>query len=241
MQFALVDGSGGAATSTGQAMDPATLAKIAAACVVYLNRDVASQYGGAYRVRSSDGSDLQPGEIVFALLAELPNAPDAIAYHDVDGNGLPVLFDAISLSATLTGSGNSVAVAISHELAETAGDEGCDLWADSGSGEFAHELCDAVESDSYMIDQTGVWVSDFVTRAFWVPKHAGPYSFMASMGKSHGPGAPMATAAGGYQLVRSSGTGETQVTAMLPGPRFAARAKKRAHWGSRAWRRGVRV
>lgn len=143
MRFVLLDESAGAKTSNGESMTPEVLANIAAACTVQLNRDFSTEWGGNYEVRAGSGAgDIQPGEIVFALLPTLSGAPGAIAYHDSDGNGVPVLFDAITLSTSIVGPGNSVSVAISHELCETAGDEGCNDWCDDGTGNsFAKEMC----------------------------------------------------------------------------------------------------
>ena len=233
VQFVLIDESGGAPTSFGAFMTPSVLAAIAAACQVQLNRDVAAHWGGSYRVRAAtSGADILPGEIVFALLASLPDAPGAIAYHDVDGLGVPVIFDAVSLSDTLTGAGNSVSVAISHELCETAGDAGCNVWADAGGTEYARELCDAVEAQSYLIDATGVSVSNFVTPAFFVPNHLGPFDFMSTVGANgSAPTSPFNTTSGGYQIIRTGAGDPSQVTA----------ASVRRAWrdGSRRSRRGV--
>lgn len=215
MDFVLINEAAGATTTTGAAMSPSILAAIAAATQVQLNRDVAAHWGGAYRVRAaSSGADIMPGEIVFALLAALPNAPNAIAYHDVDGVGVPVIFDGVTLSDTLTGAGNSVSVAISHELCETAGDAGCNVWADANGTEYAREVCDAVEAQNYVIDDTGVSVSNFVIPAFFVPNHVGPFDFMSTVGPNpNAPTAPFNTAAGGYQITRDSGKNEGQATA----------------------------
>jgi hypothetical protein len=233
MMVVLIDETNGATTADGSALSPGVLQQIASASTIQLNRDVAGYYGipGA-QVRVGTGADTQPGEIVFALMASLPNAPGAIAYHDVNGHGVPVIFDGLSLSDTLIGSGNSVSIAVTHELCETAGDEGCNVWADDGAGsEWAHELCDAVESSSYSIDVGGgavVFVSNFVLPAFWIPNHVGPYDYLKLAT------APFATS-GGYQITRLSGTGETQVQGTVK------RAEKRKHWSSRTYRRGARV
>ena len=248
MRFVLIDETGGVGTSQGAAMTPEVLAQIAAAATVYLNRDVSAWWGGNFSVRAGAGAgDIQPGEIVFAILPTLPNAPGAIAYHDSEGNGVPVAFDGITLSDTLVGPGNSVSVAVTHELAETAGDAGCNVWADGNDGsEYAHELCDAVEAQTYEID--GVSVSNFLLPAFFVSGAPGPYDFMSAglVPGAVGPAKPFATAAGGYQIVRSAGTGEHQVTAaVLPSTldassRFMRRTAKRARPESRQSRRGLR-
>jgi hypothetical protein len=259
MRFALVDGTGGATTTLGMAVTTAVLEDIANACTVQLNRDVSAEWGGNYEVRAAVGAgDIQPGEIVFALLPSLPDAPGAIAYHDVNGVGVPVIYDAITLSDSLTGSGNSLSVAVSHELCETAGDESVNAWRDDGAGsEWAQELCDAVEAQSYLIGD--VAVSNFLLKAFFTPNHVGPYDYMSSAGLpgAVGPTGPFATPSGGnYQIVRSSGAGEHQVqarhtdfsptvtvsvTVPFAHTRADKRLAKRRHPSSRTYRRGVRL
>lgn len=234
MLVALIDETQGATTGDGSKLTPEVLQHIAAACTIQLNRDVAVQYGlpAGAQVRVSDGSDIQPGEMAFAILPSLPSAPGAIAYHDVNGQGVPVGFDAITLSDTLTGAGNSLSVAISHECCETAGDAGCNLWADDFAGsEYAHELCDAVEGFSYPIDVGGgvlVYVSNFVLSAFFIASASGPFDQLGKLT------APFQTL-NGYQIKRASGTGETQVHGTV------TRAEKRRHPQSRTYRRGARV
>jgi hypothetical protein len=204
----------------------------AAACQLQLTRDVAPVYGGTYAVRA--GADIQAGEMVFAIVDSLPDAPGAIAYHDVTGADVPVAYLALSTCNTL----NDVSSAISHELCETAGDSACDLWADDGQGhEWARELCDAVESNFYLVN--GFAVSDFLLPGFFAPSDPGPYSFCQAnpsasnvMGICKG---PFQTAGGGYQIQRDSGTHETQITGKVR----PMRAAKAAHWSSRVTRRGV--
>jgi hypothetical protein len=233
---------------------PAWLARCASACGIQLNRDVSPIYGGgSYGVRVGSGpTDVQPGELVFALLDTLPNAPGAIAYHDVTGANVPVAFLALSTCKTL----DDVSTAISHELVETGGDLSCNLWADDGQGhEWARELCDAVESNAYPIDlgdgQPPVKVSDFLLPGFFGSSAPGPYSFAATLSPAPSPAPAMpsaafATATGGYQLQRTSGGNETQVTAVMSkdisqvlGPRGFLAVQGKHHWSSRAARRGL--
>ena len=211
---------------------PAWLATVSQACALQLTRDVAPIYGGEYAVRvGTSSTDVQPGEMVFALLDALPDAPGAIAYHDVDGTAVPVAFLALSTCNTL----DDVSTAISHELCETVGDAACDLWADDGQGnEWARELCDAVESNSYTI--ASVAVSDFLLPAFFAAEAAGPYSFLQLTNvPSAYPPAPFAVATGGYQLQRPTGGAVSQVTGSVR----PMRAAKVAHWSSRVSRRGA--
>lgn len=210
---------------------PEWLTKAAAAITVQMNRDFAPNWGGSFMVRAGSGShDLLKGEIAFAILDALPDAPGAIAYHDVDGNAVPIAFLALSTCNTLA----DVSTAISHECCETGADAGCNLWADDGAGtEFAFESCDAVESASYSI-LDGIAVSDFVLPSFFVPRSTGPWSFLNTA-----PG-PFQTAGGGYQIRRASGTGESQVTGDLASRRGVRAAMGKHHWSSRTARRGVK-
>jgi len=234
MDFVLIDETNGATTADGARLTADVLGAIALACEVQLNRDFAGEYGGSFRVRVGAADTILSGECVFAILPKLPNAPGAIAYHDVNGQGVPVLYDGITLSDTLIGAGNSLSVAISHELLETAGDEACNQWVDDGRGnEYAREMCDAVESSSYLVE--GVEVSNFVLRAFFIPSHEGPFD-VGKVLRS-----PFDTAIGGYQIARTSGAGEHQVSATYrPAHVFGLPSRRPAtHAGSRRARRGV--
>lgn len=239
--WALVDDTGGATTADGSALTPEILTSIAAAVQLQLNAHYSPHCGGGnFSVRRATADTLLPGESVFAVLPALPDAPGAVAYHAADGSGLPVAYDAITLSDTLTGAGNSLSVAISHEILEAAGDPGANLWADDGSGnEFAFERCDAVESNTYAIDLTyvsvgPVYVSDFLLDSFFVAHGEAPYNYMSLYSEGSPAGRPFATASGGYQVTRSAGQGEHQVT--------AERSTRRpsTHAGSRRARRGGR-
>jgi hypothetical protein len=213
---------------------PAWLARCAVACSTQLIRDVSPVYGGGpYAVRVAlDAKDTRTGEVVFAIVDALPQSPGAIAYHDVAGNALPVAFLALSTCSSL----DDVSTAASHELCETAGDPDCNTWNDDGAGhEFCRELCDAVESVSYPVDigdgGPPVLVSDWLLPAFFAASAPGPYSFR---GTAQG---PFLTAPGGYQIQRTSGGGETQVTGMIR----ASKIPRAKHWSSRTYRRGLRL
>lgn len=249
LKFVLIDATGGATTSDGGKVTPKILGQIATAMTIYANRDVATEYGGEHMVRAgSDGNDIQSGEIPFLIVPTLADAPGAIAYHDVTSQGAPDAFDAITLSETLMGKGNSLSVAISHEIAETIADEGCNLLAAGQDGKgYAREACDPVEESSYPItlaDGAVVYVSDFVTRAYWVPNHPGPFNFMTAKGLPGAVACPgplqIAPAAGGdYQIVYASVGAESQVTAEIVGTVSHKRHAKKAHPTSRTSRRGV--
>lgn len=216
------------------------LEAIATALEVQLNRDVAPVYGGNFRVRAaSPANPPAPGEDPAAIVNDLPDAPGAVAYHDWVGQVR--IYAARNMCATLTDGPASLSSALSHELIETVGDEGCNMWVDDNVGhEYAHELCDAVESTSYTVAVGGllVAVSDFLLPSFFLSGSSAPYSFMQSATGSMvgGPVAPFLTAPGGYQVMRSSGVGETQITGRIPNEKLA----KKRNPCSRTYRRGWR-
>jgi hypothetical protein len=218
------------------------LNEVAGACEAQLNGEVARSWAnGALAMRvGRDSTDVQPGEMVFAILDALPDAPGAIAYHDVNGNDVPTAFLALSTCNTL----DDVSTAMSHEFCETAGDWACNIWADSGQGkEYARELCDACESNWYTRPGSSIKLSDFLLPVFFEPgstepftfvqHRAGDTAFVTGSGVAGYPSAPFATAPGGYQIERNSGTGEASVQGEIR----PVRAAKVAHFSSRVSRR----
>lgn len=238
MDFVILDEttSASAGQQYGGPFDGTTLQRIASALEVYLDRDVASEHGGSYRVRvGSSSTDIMPGEIACAIVDALPDAPGAVAYHDVSGAAVPVVFCAKTACNSLTSGPDSVSNALAHELAEVVGDPACNLWADGNDGqEHCRELCDPVQEWGYLIGD--VTVSDFVLPNYFAPGSLGPWNFGAKEFGGPALSGPLTTAPGGYQLVRSSGTGETQVTGEIAPRRLA----KKQHPTSRTYRRGWR-
>jgi hypothetical protein len=212
---------------------PAWLAQVAGAINTQLIRDVLPIYGGTLGVRvGASPTDIGAGEMVFSLVDALPQDPGAIAYHSVVGQDVPFAFLALSTCSTL----DDVSTGISHEMCETAGDLACNLWADDyQGGEWARELCDAVEANSYRI--SGVAVSDFLLPSFWGTGGVAPYTYcQANNLPGSFPSGAFQTASGGYQIRRAATGAETEVQgAVRP-----MRAGKVAHWSSRPYRRGVR-
>ena len=251
LNVVLLDQSAGAKTSDGETLNPAILALAAQAMTVYLNRDVAPYWGGQHNVRAgSSPTDVQPNEVPSITTPTLADAPGAIAYHTVDGYGIPAIYDGLTLSDTLFGpSGWSVAQ--THEFAETIGDPGTNTLRSDGKGRlYAQELCDPLEVQSYPItikaDGTvadapnttpglaadgsfTLYVANFVLDGYFTPNHAGPYDFLTAQGKSQGaPAAPfqLVPAGGGdYQIVETDPGDESQITAAHAAPAEGAAAE----------------
>lgn len=258
--FVLLDKSNGAKTTLGESLTPEKLTQAAELLTIYANRDVGSYWGipGGCIVRAGTSpTDIQVNEVPINIRATIDEAPNAIAYHTVNGVGIPDIEDGLTLSETIFNPGGAL-TAWSHEIAETIGDPGTNEICTNAvqSQGFAKELCDPVEAFSYQITTpsgASGYLSDFVTPNYFIPTSAGPYSFMVAKGllaASAGPAAPLtcANAGGGdYQVVMTSLSPETQVTAMAlrhitaMGHPEARRLARKRHPTSRAYRLGLRL
>ena len=224
MKFVLVDESNGAKTSSGEALNPTLLGWAARILDVFLNRCVSAFWGiagGAMVRAASSVTDILENEWPQFINKDLVNAPGAIAYHTVNGVGVPALYDGISLSDTLFGPSGWL-TAISHEFAETVGDPGTNLLAADNLGKlFAIELSDPVETQSFPLTilpdgslasvahtSAGLaldgsftaYVSNFVTPRYFTPNSEGPYDYMTAAGLAGG-----TSPKGPFQIVPSGG------------------------------------
>jgi hypothetical protein len=244
VRIVLIDLTAGATTRDGGSLTPAILASFANAYTKQLNTHYSAEYGGNFEVRAgTDQGDLHAGEYPFVWLPQFTDVPGAIAYHTVNGNGMPLLFDAITASATINGPGNSSAIAGSHECLETARDPAINLWADDGaSTEHAAEVGDPFENQSYEID--GVSVSNFALQSWFTPHASGPYSYMAQagLGSLDAPGPLIVPAGQGYQVTRVfDPNSEQSVNGFRVQVVGEMRRRPHAHEHSRKHRRGART
>ncbi len=168
------------------------------------------------------GHTPDPGSILFHLVDEIPEAPDALGYHDEQGDKpyakigcKPVLDNG---GTVLTGP-LSVSSVLSHEACEAFGDLDVNGWRDMPDGrQTAEELCDAVQGDSYSV--FGISLSNFLLPA-WFDRQAkwGPFDYMKKCHK------PFTMTKGGYLIVRKSGA-ETQVFGDLPAHKQGSKAAR---------------
>lgn len=247
VKWVLIDASKGAATGDGSVLSPAVLANIVEAVSSQVNEELATEWGAKAALRvGKDENDIQPGEWAYVFLPTLPDAPGASAYHDINGAGVPFALCAVTTCGSLYGP-TGVSVDVSHEILETAGDEGANQYADDNHGLLhALELCDAVEIQTYAKtckNGTAVQVSNWLLRAWFIPGAPSPYEYM-SMAKIAGataPAGPLKTApgnGGNYQIVCKA-AGSKQVFGAahefeIVGTR---RGGKTPNWSSRAARR----
>ncbi len=238
VKWVLIDNSKGATTQDGSTLSPAVLRHIAEAVQDQLSREFAAEWGAQATLRvGADMNDIQPGEWAYVFLAKLPDAPDASAYHDIK-KGVPYALCAVTTCDSLYGP-DGISVDASHEILETAGDEGANLYAFDNKGRLhALEMCDAVEVQTYgktCKDGTIVQVSNWLLRSFFMPGAPGPYDYMtaAKIPGAVAPAGPLKTAAGhggNYQIVSKWGGSTKEVEGVR-------RKGMTPHWSSRTGRR----
>ncbi len=247
VQWVLIDNSKGATTTDGSKLSVVVLSRIAEAVNSQLNKEFAAEWGTKAKLRvGANVKDIKPGEWAYVFLPSLPDAPGASAYHDVNNKGVPFALCAVKTCQSLYGP-NGLSVDASHEILETAGDEGANLFARDNKGVLhALEMCDAVEVQTYgktCKDGTVVQVSNWLLRSWFVPGAAGPYDYM-TMAKLPGavaPTGPFKTArghGGNYQIIIKA-AGSKQVSASGQPHQIEGTRRKGSvpHANSRAGRR----
>jgi hypothetical protein len=245
VKWVLIDSTNGATTQDGSKLSPAVLAHIAEAVQNQVNQEFAAEWGAQATLRvGANPNDIHPGEWAYGFVKELPDAPGASAYHDINGKGVPFALCAVTTCGSLYGP-TGVGVDASHEILETAGDEGANQFANDNHGLLhAVEMCDAVEVQTYgktCKDGTVVQVSNFLLRSWFSPGAAGPYEYMTSakMAGAVAPHGALQTAAGhggNYQIVSKWG-GDKQVFAAAHHLVGTRRKGMHPNWSSRAGRR----
>jgi hypothetical protein len=149
-----------------------------------LSGPVASAYGAqsvAFRIASGP-DDRQPTEIGIHFRDTIPEAPGALAYHQVVG-GVPDIEIGVDLFSSLTGDGEAVSSGGSHELIEDYVDRGANGWKEKqdGSGAMgADEAADPVQNTGYAASN-GVFVSNFVLPSYFIPGAPGPWDYLGVM------------------------------------------------------------
>lgn len=150
------------------------------------------------------------------------DAADALGYHDLTKNGQPV--SRVFVRTTLLG-GEKVSVTACHELFEMAIDPVANLWAERGRTQYAYEMCDPVEEDTFFVD--GVEMSNFVYPTWFEPfKHRRDtkYDHLGLLK------APFSMTPGGYMIVMRNGKVLQKDGSTAKSRRFA----RENRWGHRS-------
>lgn len=185
-----------------------------------------------------------PTYSIPALLFDNSDQANALGYHTETPDGqfflrafaAPVLDNGGVVLGDTNGS-PSVASVLTHETCETVVDRTVNEWVDGPTidqgSSYAKEVCDPVESDSYLLrlsDQTIVSVSNFVTPAWFdsaAPTNM-PRDFMGRVASS------FTMSPGGYMVVRSAPGTEQDVFGATPRPTWRSQL---SHPASRSMRR----
>jgi len=210
MKWVLFDRTGGAKTADGSKLTADALKHMAEAVAAQINEEFAAEWGAETSIRvGMSANDIKRGEWAYIFVPTLPDAPGASAYHDITDKGVPYAFCAVTTCGSLLGR-DGVSVDVSHEILETFGDEGANLYAYDNNGVLhALEMCDAVELQTYAKpakDGSQVQVSNWLLRSWFMPGAKGPYEYMTSSSKAGAvpPAGPLKTApghGGNYQIV----------------------------------------
>jgi hypothetical protein len=152
----------------------------------------------------------------------------ALGYHALTKNGQPV--SKVFVKTTIE-DGELVSVTACHELFEMVIDPLANLWAQASHGrEFAYEMCDAVEEDTFMVD--GIAMANFVYPSWFEPfKHrrGTKYDHMGLLS------APFTMSKGGYTVVKKKGRVKERYGSLAKASRFA---KERRHGHRSEYRKG---
>ena len=224
------------------------LRHIAEAVTHQVNHEFSAEWGNKVSIRvGTSMDDVRDGEWVYGFEATLPGAPSSSAFHDIHKHGIPYALCGVTTCRSLYGP-HGISVDASHEILETAGDEGANQYAyDNKRSLHAMEMCDAVEVQTYpktCRDGTIVHVSNWLLPSWFIPRAIGPYDYMTKMkikGAAAPPG-PLRTApgrGGNYQIVGGF-HGSRQETAILLRIAGTRRKGKHPHWSSRTARRLAR-
>jgi hypothetical protein len=153
-----------------------------------------------YPVKLYNTKKAKPSDWLFIYFDDA-DAAGAEGYHDITHNRQPVskVFVKTSLDDNVP-----VSVTASHELFEMVIDPIANLWAEAtGRTEYAYEMCDPVEEDTFMVD--GIAMSNFVHPSWFEPfKHPSGTRF-DHLGKLK---KPFTMTKGGYVIKKQTRPGE---------------------------------
>jgi len=170
------------------------------------NKDLNAVWGvGAATFALNSKQHAPPSGSWWVVFLDNSDQANALAYHDLTNEGLPISKVFIK---TIQADKASVSVGASHEICEMAVDPWLNSAYQDPEGTFwAGEICDPVEDDQYGYDVGGVRLTDFVTPNWFGHKNAvGDIDL-----RGHATGA-FEVLTGGYAQKFDPKTGWVQVT-----------------------------
>ena len=173
-----------------------------------------------YPVRLYNTKKAKPTDWQFVYFDNADEA-NALGYHDLTKNGQPAA--KIFVKTTLADN-QLVSVTACHELFEMVIDPIANLWAEAADGtEYAYEMCDAVEEDTFLVD--GIQMSNFLHPTWFEPFKHPPgtkYDHLGLLKK------PFSMTKGGYVIIKKKGK-VTEVLGSKAKEKRFARENRRGH------------
>lgn len=115
--------------------------------------------------------DTPPKGSWWVVFLDDSDQADALAYHDLTNEGLPISKVFVK---TIQANSESVSVGATHELCEMAVDPWLNSAYQNSDGVFwAGEVCDPVQDDKYSYKIGAIDVTDFVTPNWFAHKYSG--------------------------------------------------------------------
>jgi len=198
----------------------------------------------SFRIASSP-ADRTINEIAINFRDNIPEAPGALAFHQVV-NGVPDIEIGTDLFSNISEDGDGLLSGVSHELLELFGDAGANGWKDRQNGDGlldAEELCDKVQNSGYK-SSNGGYVSNFLLPTAFIPGSSGPWDYLGVMKTQY-------DYSNGYEIVASEPAKVSQFSGMslemhpypykMQGELSETQRKRKAHAFSRTRRRSVKL
>jgi len=199
------------------------------------NTDLNAAWGvGAAQFTFSPASATPASGAWWVLFLDDSDQADALAYHDLTNEGLPISKIFVK---TIQADKASLSVGASHEICEMA----VDPWLNSAYQDmqgifWAGEVCDPVENDQYGYTIGGTLVTDFVT-----PNWFGHQKAQGSIDREGHAKSAFQVLTGGYaqkwdpqkgwqQVTGAQAMKSSRVAHAPPGSRRERRARQWKHW-----------
>ncbi len=194
-------------SSTSTRATDAELSKAIAAAGKQLAEHIAPIWGPVPALEFVPrGGTSTPGAML-AKVSDTPDQPGAAGYHAEGPDGNPYIKVFTFEGASTLKGADALSVTITHENAELTVDAPANEWVDGPDADYAKEIGDPVEGDTYEID--GVSVSNFVYPAYFDPQ-ANPNSKFDYLEKLK---APFTMTPRGYLIKRTEPGNISQVFA----------------------------
>jgi hypothetical protein len=163
LQIAVINESTAIASADVQQMMPAFQQQ--------WNNDLNSIWGVGEAQFSFVPTDQTPAlDAWWVVFLDDSDQADALAYHDLTSEGLPISKVFVK---TIQADNGSVSVGATHEICEMAVDPWLNSAYQDPQGKFwAGEICDPVEDDQYAYTIGGTAVTDFVTPSWFAHEYS---------------------------------------------------------------------